>query len=49
MFSRLQQWPKAYHREFCIKFWLKSFFVSKKLPGAIGPNYIKSADLGLHQ
>ena len=45
MFWRLQQWPKAHHCKFCIEFQPKSFFISKRLPGAIGPNYSKSTDL----
>ena len=48
IFGKPQQWPKAHCCEFQNEFWLESFFVNRRLPSNIGPNYPKSADLGLY-
>ena len=49
MFQMHQQWPKVYYREFCIKFWLKSFYANNKPTNTIDPNHIKSANLKFYQ
>lgn len=46
MFQQLQ---KIYHYEFYIMFLLKSFFEKKRLPDAIGLDYLKFINLRFYQ